>query len=318
VSTYAEAGHRAAVRRRLGSTGLEVSALCLGTAGWATDRSDASDSAATAARFFDGPLNFIDTSNNYGLGESELRLGEAISAAGGRVPSGVVLQTKLDRDPVTNSFSGDRMRRSLDESLTRLGVDRLPLLYLHDPENTTFEDTMSAGGAVETLVAMRDEGIVEHIGISGGPVPMLVDYIDTGVFEVLITHSRFTLLDRSAAPLLDHAVAANVGVLNAAPFGGGLLSEFPLSTREYGYTDARAETFAAANAIGLFLEQHGIPLRAAALQWSTRDSRIDSTIVGALTPKQLGNLIALAEYPIGAEVWEELETLAPDRSLWLG
>jgi D-threo-aldose 1-dehydrogenase len=302
-------------RVELGRTRLSVSRLCLGTAGWSDGRSPEADSLATGLRFAQGPLNYLDTSNNYG--DSEARIGTVIGMLGGRLPEGTILQTKLDRDPVTNDFSAARMRRSLEESLERLGVDRLPLLFLHDPENTTYDFAMSEGGPVEQLVAFRDEGIVGHIGISGAPVALLSRFVDTGIFDALITHSRYTLVDRSATRLIQHANEAGLGVLNAAPFGGGILSGFPLAFDMYGYQKASDAVRTAAQAMGEFLAPNGIPLAAAALQFSLRNPAIHSTIVGALTPGQFDGLLELATVPIPDEVWHELDQLAPDRATWL-
>jgi D-threo-aldose 1-dehydrogenase len=299
----------------LGRSGLSVSRLCLGTAGWSDERSPEPDSLATGLRFVDSPLNFIDTSNNYG--ESETRIGTLIARLGGQLPPGVILQTKLDRDPVTNDFSASRMRRSLDESLERLGIDRLPLLYLHDPENTSFDFAMSTGGPIEQLVAFRDAGIVDHIGISGAPVDLLTRFVDTGIFDVLITHSRYTLVDRAASGLIEHANENGLGVLNAAPFGGGILSTYPLAFTRYGYVEAPASVRQAAEAMGALLQSRGIPLAAAALQFSMRNPAIHSTIVGALTPEQLDGLLRLSNFPIPHETWAELDELAPHASTWL-
>lgn len=304
-----------AERVELGRTGLRVSRLCLGTAGWAVGRSPEADSIATGMRFAEGPLNYLDTSNNYG--DSETRIGKVISMLGGRLPEGTVLQTKLDRDPVTNDFSAARMRRSLEQSLERLGMDRLPLLFLHDPENTTYDFAMSKGGPVEQLVAFKDEGLVDHIGISGAPVEMLTRFVDTGLFDALITHSRYTLVDRSAAGLIEHANDLGLGVLNAAPMGGGILSVFPLAFDMYGYQRASATVREAAQAMGALLQERGIPLAAAALQFSLRNPSIHSTIVGALTPGQLDGLLELASLPIPDDVWSRLDELAPDRATWL-
>ena len=299
----------------LGRSGLSVTRLCLGTAGWSEARSPERDSIATGLRFADGPLNFMDTSNNYG--ESEERIGRLITRLGGRLPDGVVLQTKLDRDPVTNDFSAERMRRSLDESLERLGLDRIPLLYLHDPENTSYEFAMSADGPVQQLIAFRDAGIVDHIGISGAPVDLLTKFVDTGIFDVLITHSRYTLVDRAATGLIEHAYGRGLGVLNAAPFGGGILSTYPITFTRYGYQEATPSVRHAAEAMGALLHSRGIPLAAAALQFSMRNPAIHSTIVGALTPEQFDGLLQLSTHPIPNDVWAELDDLAPEADTWL-
>jgi D-threo-aldose 1-dehydrogenase len=125
--------------RPLGSTGLAVTRICIGTSPLASmprlygyDVGPAR-AEATIAAVFDGPLNFLDTSNSYGGGNAEERIGAVIRERGG-LPDGVVLATKADADPVTGGFSGVRVRRSVDESLERLGIDRVQLMYLHDPE----------------------------------------------------------------------------------------------------------------------------------------------------------------------------------------
>jgi len=103
---------------------------------------------ATVRRAFAGPINFLDTSNGYSGGESERRIGAALAEAGG-LPDGFVLATKVDRDGATGDFSGDQVRRSARESLERLGLDRIQLLYLHDPEHITYEEAMAPGGPVD-------------------------------------------------------------------------------------------------------------------------------------------------------------------------
>ncbi|WP_111766962.1 aldo/keto reductase [Nakamurella deserti] len=305
----------------LGRTGLVVSRICVGTGAWgpgsvAHGPVDADDTAATAALVFRGPLNFLDTSNNYGDGDSERRLGAAIRRHGG-LPSGFVVQTKLDRDPHTDSFGGARMRRSFEESLQRLGLDRVPLLYLHDPEVMGFDGAMAAGGPVDALVALRDEGLVDHIGVAGGPVPMLRSFVATDLFDAVITHNRYSLVDRSADALLTEAAERGVGVLNAAVYGGGILSRWPRVTDRYHYRPARRELLAAVDAIGALCDRHGIPLIAAALQFSMRDPRVHATICGMVSPEQLTETLRWADLPIPAEFWVELEPLVPPRSSWI-
>ena len=130
----------------LGDTGLAVTPICFGTSplasmaqlyGYSVDEERA---VATVLAAFESPVNFIDTSNGYGEdGLAERRIGAAIRRAGG-LPSHVVLATKVDPDPRTGDFSGDRVRASLEESMERLGVDKIALLHLHDPERISFEE----------------------------------------------------------------------------------------------------------------------------------------------------------------------------------
>ena len=99
------------------------------------------------------------------------------------MPEGITIATKLDRDPKTGSYSAKRMRRSLAESRERLGLDVIPLLYLHDPERITYKQAFADDGPVRALVAMKEAGEAASIGISGGPAPMLKHYVETGLFE---------------------------------------------------------------------------------------------------------------------------------------
>jgi D-threo-aldose 1-dehydrogenase len=309
-------------QRQLGLTGLTVASVCAGVAGWQTrvsgDRggSTPEESSALARALFADPLfNFIDTSNNYGLGQSERRVGVAIGDAGG-LPEGFVLSTKADRDSVTGDFSGDRMRRSLDESLARLGIDRFPLLFLHDPENTSWEEAIADDGPVAALVAARDEGLIEHLGISGGPADLLIRFVELDLFEALITHNRYTLVDRTADRLLDVASERGLGVMNAAPYGGGILTQYPLPLTRYAYGEAPAELLRAAGEFGAIAEKWNVPFAAIALQWSLRDPRISSTIVGMRSIADLDATRELGAVVVPDGVWEDVQKVQLDESTW--
>jgi len=307
--------------RELESTGIEVTRLCAGAAAWAPPDDphggiDPAESVALAdALFRSDVVRYLDTSNNYGGGESERRIGRALRAAHG-IPAGFVLQTKADRDMATGDFSGSRMRESIAESLERLGLTHLPIVFLHDPENTTWERAMAADGPVAALVAARDEGLIGHLGLSGGPVGLLARFLETGHFEAVITHNRYTLVDRSADPLLDLAAAQGIGVLNAAPYGGGMLTRWPVDRSRYAYGQGAAPLIDAANEMGRLCADAGVPFAAAALQFSTRDPRITSTIVGMRTVGDLEASIQLDETEIPEELWDALLAVPLDPSTW--
>src|ERR671912_2506461 len=219
-------------KRPLVDTGLLVSPLCFGCAplgdmpetfGFSVAKEQAHETLRAA---FESPVNFLDTAASYGDGEAEKRIGEVMRELGG-VPPGYVVATKADRDLSTGDFSGEQIRRSVERSLRLLGLDKLPLVYLHDPEHAPFEELMSPGGAVEVLVNLKEEGVIEHLGVAGGPVDLMIRYVETGIFEAAITHNRYTLLNRTAIPLLDRAAELSVTVLNAAPYGSGILAKGP-------------------------------------------------------------------------------------------
>jgi D-threo-aldose 1-dehydrogenase len=310
-------------RRPLGRTGLSVSPVCIGTSPLASipvlygyevapERAEATILAA-----FGSPFNFMDTSNNYGGGAAERRIGRALAAAGG-LPPGFVLATKADADPVTGDFSGQRVRRSVAESLERLGLDRVPLLYLHDPEyHLTFAEAMAPAGPVGALVDLRDRGLIGHLGIAGGPIGLMRDFIATGLFAVVLNHNRFTLLDRSAEPLMDDACERGVAFVNGAPYGGGILAKGPDAQPKYAYRPAGDEVTGAVRAMQRACAAHGVSLPAAALQFSLRDPRVTATVVGVSEPARVGQVTALMSEPIPDTLWAELDSLTVPTASWL-
>ena len=298
----------------LGSTGLSVSPLCVGCAplgdmpetfGYGVEEERA---LRTLEAVLESPINFLDTATSYGDGESERRIGEVLKGRGG-LPEGVVLATKADRDLRTGEFSGEQMRRSVERSLKLLGLDRLQLVYLHDPEHESFERLMAPGGAVEVLRELRDEGIIEHLGVAGGPIDMEIRYVETGLFEAVITHNRYTLLDRSAEPLLDVAAERGAALLNAAPYGSGILAKGPDAYPRYEYQEASEEMVERARAMQEACREFGVPLAAAALQFSVRDPRVASTIVGMTRPERVAQTLQLAAISVPDELWERLDRL---------
>jgi D-threo-aldose 1-dehydrogenase len=309
--------------RPLGRTGLRVSPVCLGTSPLASmpglyGYEVASERAeATILAALHGPVNFIDTSNNYGGGAAERRIGRALASAGG-LPPGFVLATKVDADPVTGDFSGERVRRSVAESLERLGLDRVQLMYLHDPEyHLTFAEAMAPGGPVEALIALRDQGVLGHLGVAGGPVRLMWDFIATGEFAAVLNHNRFTLVDRSAEPLMDDACERGVAFLNGAPYGGGILAKGPDAQPKYAYRPAGEKIAGAVRAMQEACASYGVPLAAAALQFSVRDPRVTSTVVGVSEPSRIAEITELTAARIPAALWQQLDALAAPPELWL-
>lgn len=267
------------------------------------------DALQTIRAIFQGPITFVDTAASYGDGESERRIGVVLQEIGG-VPAGYLLATKADRDLQTGDFSGDQIRRSIDRSLRLLGVDRLELLYLHDPEHAPFETIMAPGGAVDVMRQYVDQGVIGHLGLAGGPVDLMMRYVETGAFEAIITHNRFTLLNRSADPLLTLAAQRGLGVANAAPYGSGILAKGPSAYPRYAYQEAPADMVERARRIETLCREAGVPMAAVALQFSLRDPRVHSTIVGMTKPERLQQTVALAQVAIPEDLWSAIEEVA--------
>jgi D-threo-aldose 1-dehydrogenase len=305
--------------RPLGATGLTVSAIAAGGGpiggmpqlfGYDVPERQGID---LVRDILESPIRVIDTSNGYTEGESERRIGIGLRESGG-VPPGFLVATKVDaRD---GDYSGNRIRDSIRESQDRLGIETFPLVHLHDPEFHPGAALEEPGGAIEALVRLRDEGVIQHLGVAGGDVAFMHRMLDFGAFEVILTHSRLSLLDRSADDLVARAADSGLGVMNAAVLGGGMLASRSMNSL-YGYRPAHAEVIAAATALHDLADEYGVRLADAAVQHSMRDPRVDVTIVGFSKPTRLAALLASLEHPIADEFFTRADALRPSPDLWL-
>ena len=302
--------------RPLGSTGLTVSAVCAGGSGIAgmpavfgydVTRQEAVD---LVLRVFDSPLTWIDTSNGYGNGESELRIGQAVKEYGG-LPDGFLVATKVDARG--QDYSGARVRASVAESKERLGLDDLPLVYLHDPE---FHDFDSMRDAVDTLMQLRADGEIGHVGLAGGNTAELGRYLDLGGFEVLLVHNRWSLVDHSADALIRRATGAGIAVVNAAIYGGGILAN-PQGATKYAYRDAPAAVLEAVASMDKACREFGTDLATAALRHSVDSPDIAGTVVGISKPARVDALLEAVAADLPDELLNRLGNLLPDERYWV-
>ncbi len=258
---------------------------------------------------FAGPARFIDTARNYGFGRSEERIGKVIRELGG-LPEGGVISTKLDRELESNRFDAARARRSLEESLEVLGLDRVQLLHLHDPEYAaSLEDVTAPEGALAELFKMKEEGLADAVGLAAGNVDVMMPILREWPFDAMISHNRFMLTNRNAEEMMDLAVGKGITFLNAAPYAGGTLAKGAETSRLYVYQEATEEVLEPVRRIEAICARHGIPMGAAALQLSMRDARVSSTICGISKPERVAETLEWAEWPIPAEAWDELLAL---------
>ncbi|GIF73250.1 aldo/keto reductase [Asanoa siamensis] len=235
------------------------------------------------------PYGAVDTSNNYADGRSESLLGDALRSWS-EPTAPATLYSKADADPTTGVFDGDRVWRSWEETTKRLGVERLPMYHLHDPYGMTVAEAAAPGGAIEALVALRAQGLVGSIGIAAGRRRLVEEYVRTDVFNAVLTHNRYTLVDQSAAGIIEAATERGMTVFNAAPFGGGILAGS--SPDRYAYQPARPEVLAFVSKLSSLCASWDVPLAAAALHFSLRSPLVHSTVVGV---SSLARLAALDE-----------------------
>ncbi|HSV00513.1 MAG TPA: aldo/keto reductase, partial [Roseiarcus sp.] len=301
---------------RLGRTDMMVTSIGFGTSGLGDMPDtygygvDEARARATIHAIFDGPANFLDTARNYGMGRSEQRIGSVIRERGG-LPQGFVVSTKLDRDFETRTFDASRARRSFEQSLKALGLERVDLLHLHDPEHArSFDEATGKDGALGQLFRIKEEGLAKAVGLAAGPASMMMPLLRNWDFDALITHNRFTLANRSAEAMLDLATSRGIAVLNAAPYASGVLAKGSAAYPRYAYQEASEEMLDPIRKIEAICALHGVPPGAAALQFSMRDPRIASTICGVTKPERVKQTVDWARFPIPEEAWAELMALS--------
>lgn len=298
----------------LGRTGLSVSNICFGTGGL-TNGADADAPAGierahdTVRAIFDSPVRFIDTSRIYGRGRVEQRIGDVIRERGG-LPADYILATKLDLDFETRRFDGAAARRSLEASIKALGIDHFHVLHLHDPEFIKDPDDISGPqGSMVELMKMKEEGFCDAVGLGAGDVDVMMPLMRDWDFDVILTHNRFTLINRNANAMIDYALSRGTAVLNAAPYGGGVFAKGSGAVQKYSYKEAPADVLDAIKQVEAACAKHGVPTGAAALQFSMRDPRITSTVCGVSRPERVAETVEWANWPIPDALWDDLAAI---------
>ena len=302
----------------LSPSGLTIPAICFGT----TALGDMPDTygysvgedraRATLDAIFDGPIGFLDTSRNYGMGESETRIGNAIRARGG-LPKGFVISSKLDRNMDSMKFDGERAQQSLEESLKALGVSSIDLLHLHDPEYASdLDDVTKKGGALDALFRMKEQGLCKAVGLAAGRTDVMMPLLRDYDFDALISHNRFTLLNRQGTDMFELAKSRNITVINAAPYASGILAKGAAKQPLFAYMPADDDIKSRANAIEAACAKYAVPMGAAALQFSMRSPLVASTICGVSSPERVQQTVDWANFEIPDALWKELEAIRFD------
>lgn len=321
---------RASERRPLGRTGLTVSAMGLGTAPLAGlyDEVDERDAVATVRHAVDLGVRLLDTAPLYGHGLAESRLGLGLQ---GVARDDVVVCTKVGRllradaapepgqvfrgvppvNPVFD-FSADGVARSLEESLERLGLDRVDVVHVHDPDDFGEQAVRETFPA---LVRWRDEGVVGAIGAGMNQSELLARFVQEVDLDCLLLAGRYTLLDQSGLdellPLCEHR---GVAVIAGGVFNSGLLAD-PKPGAPYDYAPAPEDLVARARRLGEVCASHGASLKAAALQFPLAHPAVPCVLTGTRSVAELDENARLLAEPVPAGVWADLRAeglLRPD------
>ena len=311
-------------RVRLGRTAVQISELGFGGAPIGNLYAPVSDEQAHAAveAAWEAGVRYFDTAPHYGLGLSEQRLGAAlrerpraeyaISTKVGRIlepnpsPSGSDLAVGGFAVPDTLTrvfdFSRDGVRPSLESSLERLGLDRIDIALIHDPDDHL---DIALAEAVPALIELREQGVIGAVGAGMNTVDPLLRFVAESDVDVVMVAGRWTLLDRTAAPLLDACVAREVAVLSAAPFNSGLLAgEQPTEGTRFDYAPASLELLACAMRYAEFARVHSVTLPQLALQFPLRHPAVASVVAGMATPEQSAADAAWLAAPVPEILWD--------------
>jgi D-threo-aldose 1-dehydrogenase len=326
-----------ATRVRLGATDVTVTRVGLGTAalGGLYHAVDEAAAVATVERAYELGIRFFDTAPLYGHGLSERRVGRALAA---QPRDEYALATKVGRllradappdesqlsggferwkgvPPVNPlfDFSFDGVLRSVEESLERLGLDRVDVLHIHDPDDNYDE---ALAGAYPALDRLRSEGTIGAVGAGMNQAELLVRFARAADFDVFLVAGRYTLLDQAAlAELLPLCLERGIAVVVGGVYNSGLLAD-PRPGATFDYAPAPAELVERAQRLQAVCARHGVPLKAAALQFPLAHPAVTTLLVGARSVDELEDDLALLRTPVPPELWDELrrERLLPDEA----
>ena len=309
-------------RRRLRESAVYVTELSFGGAAIGNLFAKVSDDDAAAAidAAWDGGIRTFDTAPHYGLGLSERRLGAALRH---RPRDEYVLCTKVGRllEPAGSAsrddegfdvpashvrrfdFSADGVRRSLEASMGRLGLDRVDIALIHDPDDHGEQAFREAYPALEKL---RAEGMVRAIGAGMNQAAMLARFVAETDVDVVLVAGRYTLIDsRAADALLPAAQRRGVAVIAGGVFNSGLLAA-PVAGATYDYQTAPAELISQARRLEEICAGFGVPLRAAAARFPLSHPAIASVLIGARSAAEITDAVRLRSLDIPAALWDAL------------
>ncbi len=325
-------------RRRLGKSGLEVTALGLGGAplGDFYAKLPEETALATVTAAYSYGVRLFDTAPLYGQGLSEHRFGHVLR----RLPHDFVLCTKVGRHMVPEApervdhswfkgglnmrpvvdYSYDGTMRAIDQSFQRLGVERIDVLHIHDVDIWThgdgyeqrFREAME--GAYPALHKLREQKVIGAIGVGVNETAPLMRFAAAGDFDCFMLAGRYTLLEHAALDdLLPLCVQKGIGILIAGPYNSGILASGAVPGAKYNYRDAPPEIMQRVARIEAVCRRHAVPLAAAALQFPLGHPAVAAMVPGAVTPAEVERNVALMTQPIPAALWAELrqEKLLP-------
>lgn len=316
-------------KRRIGTTNIHVTALGFGGAPIGAAEMPLDEAAAIIQAAYDGGVRYFDTAPLYGLGVSEQRVGKGLA---GLPRDEVILSTKVGRLlaptgddgalQVEYDYTYDAARRSLEASFARLGLDRVDILLCHDIDVWTHGDAQpgifdtAVNGILPALRDLRAEGVIGAFGLGVNEAEVCSQIMDQFDVDCFLLAGRFTLLEQ--APLEDFlpkCLKQNVSVIIGGPYNSGLLARSSRADATYDYKPVDDQRWARAQQIRKVCDDHGVDIRAAALQYPLRHKAVASVIPGSANRQELETNLALINEPLPDALWDDLDAAGLSKRL---
>ena len=309
--------------KRLGRTELQLPIVGIGTAfvGIPTQKDTAIEVAdgpraldeelgvRTLVATIDAGGTFFDTAVLYNRGLSETMIGEALRMRPA-VKDKIIVTTKAGRWFDRYDFSYDGILRSVDDSLERMGLDHLKIVYIHDAMGQPMDQVLSASGALGGLRHLQKQGIIKHIGTASNNPPTNLQYIRTGEFDAAVIADCWSLINHIAEREIFAAAAEHdVGLVGATPLERSLLVTGPQADALYLNRAFSPECLDHVSQIQRLCARYERPMLAVALQWCTRHPQVASVIPGARLPAEAQSSLAAAQLDIPEALWSDLTPL---------
>lgn len=286
------------------------------------------ETLATVLAAWDAGIRYFDTAPHYGLGLSEQRLGAVLrdkpraefvistkvgrllepNASGGQDPEGFDVPAATRR---VWDFSEAGIRRSIEDSLERLGLNQVDIAYLHDPDVHDLQAGISQG--LPALEKLRSEGLVRAIGVGINSAEAALECVEAADLDLVMLAGRYTLLEQPDVPLLERCLERRTGVVSVGAYNSGLLARPDVpEDAHYNYDQAPPEVLERARALAAVCRDFGVELPTAALQFPLRHPAVVNVTAGATSPEQVATNSARMEVPVPEGLWEALDVLGGD------
>jgi len=318
-------------KNTIGNTDLKITNIGMG--GAPLGHLDEITAIKTLEKAYESGINYFDTAPLYGAGNSEKLYGKflpsldrdsfVISSKVGRLilpeyeakkhvsnqDLTPALETNLKASSYKNNvvfnFTKDGVLRSIEESLKRLNIDSIDIIFIHDPDDyyeVAIDETLP------TLINLKKQGVIKAIGAGMNEWEMPLKFAESGGFDCFLLAGRYTLLDYSALDKLLPTCAENdISIIIGGPYNSGILASDLSKPTTYFYEPSPIEVIEKAKKIKKICDKYNVPLKAAALQFGLNHSSVASTIPGPRSPEEIEENLKMLSYKIDSELWIELK-----------